>query len=1091
VSQIKFWSLNVLFIGAGRKGAPGSGILILNEWGSEDEDCVGQIFDLKEERNRSEIEHVHSLMQDFQQNIQQQEKCFRRFAEHYTLLKSSCENNRQPSEISSILQLNVLDQWAFWLDAFHTQHCQKEPLESILKKLDQNFQNLETKVDKIENIISMIDNPTRRVTLAKLIANSARSDCYTISEKILDDLIESDPFWYPSAHYYKAFIIVNKTKNIQGNKHQFLKEMFAAENLITKHVDMQMSFIAIVSSTHAKEQTAFFPIEAYKKQKQNDIYLLELFLHSISNMIGRYCQVKGIITEGMAAEKAPTAFEILIKNNFINLCQVNPEFCVPSHDQVIENISFSYGVSPTTIKKVVQSAGGFTERQLEKKLNAAFEWTRKTFWTKLVQLNVLTKAQEVIRINPTQVEEHKLCLQEQILTEKYNIWYNPPEQSDNGNEEAVFFPKDYIKEMLGEEYQSKKKDFSSNKLAFLHKEKLSEIQNEISPKLQITDLERLGIDQTDAKLVWRELVQCGIIENHGTLKKLTGKWECSDCPLYGEPVSHILLRKFSVNFIFQAWLEPNGPNVSAITLLPMKPSRGLLDDLFSARVLSPPSVPDNDSVNLQGDGIFEFLKNKIWCDDLHEKIPDSKDREIILNYLRANQAAYANLETPIASLKPLRQQLQESLSGGANVDNINTELAIFNLIGFDDIFELNAKKWSNNMNCRASVILAIGLAQIVIGAVTEIWSLGALTNVASGLISEGISDILYTVSALQSGNNFTYRDYSRHKAESVLLTAAMMGFGFTFRKGIKSFNIAQAVVPSAAPGILEAAKKVVKTTASRVIQAITISIVHQQIAKLVAEGLGNYCEEVRKKIFSYLEEKLKQVQGLRQTLATLYQKCGQESHKVVSNCLSQAFNPVVDTWSGAFGQVLSKACGTLSNAYQIAMRKMSSSLLLSSSGPKSNWALLLNFAAVLAADCGQWFVLAQRNLSEKLNSFQKGLSDCLNERRENKNGNFSQKDSEIFIDASVEKLRTQLNNEAEKLVRAFTTTLLQAGASFVFEKINSSLRNRSRQHKANKLRKKFEQLKSEEREQSPGIFWNKSNRYLAACIKLMKKTRFV
>ena len=138
----------------GRKGAPGSGILILND--SDSVDSVGRIFDLKEERNRHEIQHVNNLRQDFQYNIKIQENCFRKFSEHYQVLKDSCKTNEITDDISNNIQLSALDKWAFWIDTCHSQGFQHQSQDKLLQQLELCFKDLMRKASNVEKCGKML-----------------------------------------------------------------------------------------------------------------------------------------------------------------------------------------------------------------------------------------------------------------------------------------------------------------------------------------------------------------------------------------------------------------------------------------------------------------------------------------------------------------------------------------------------------------------------------------------------------------------------------------------------------------------------------------------------------------------------------------------------------------------------------------------------------------------------------------------------------------------------------------------------------------------------------------------------------------------
>ena len=101
---------------------------------------------------------------------------------------------------------------------------------------------------------------------------------------------------------------------------------------------------------------------------------------------------------------------------------------------------------------------------------------------------------------------------------------------------------------------------------------------------------------------------------------------------------------------------------------------------------------------------------------------------------------------------------------------------------------MTEQKWSWKMIFRASAIIVLGIAQVALGALIQIKFAGLMTHVASGLMSEGISDITFAVSALWSGNNFTWSDYGRHKLMSIAITAGSIGIAAAFSLVVSSFS---------------------------------------------------------------------------------------------------------------------------------------------------------------------------------------------------------------------------------------------------------------------------------------------------------------
>jgi hypothetical protein len=336
-----------------------------------------------------------------------------------------------------------------------------------------------------------------------------------------------------------------------------------------------------------------------------------------------------------------------------------------------------------------------------------------------------------------------------------------------------------------------------------------------------------------------------------------------------------------------------------------------LEDLFYSRLIQPPTVPDDNSVDLSGDGYISFLKNKVWADEFHEKFPDSKDQDNILSYLRSKQAAYANLETSVASFKPLAQQMEES---GQKLDNISTELAAFMLAGFDDVIVLSEQKWSKWMLIRSAVVIAFGIAQVVVGVVIQLKTAGLMTNVAAGFISEGISDILFAVSALRSGNNFSWGDYGRHKIESIVITVGAIGVGCLLTRGVKFFKYGYKVAGPALQGASTStsvvslgwkavAQEAAKITASKIARSAAVSLINQGVHMVVTEYLKKYCHSLANKLHSFLQDKFRDVEQLKETIRSIYRKFGHSATGKINEIVAEIFAPGGSSWFDSIDKV--------------------------------------------------------------------------------------------------------------------------------------------------------------------------------------------
>jgi hypothetical protein len=118
--------------------------------------------------------------------------------------------------------------------------------------------------------------------------------------EILDKLINAtDIFFSPAAFYYRAFILLAKIKTENEKKGELILTLRNAENILNDHIDMQIYFNQI----HQSEQApSFCVVDGYKKQKENNIDILEYLIDSIQSLLGSNYLSDLEIEEGLKGE---------------------------------------------------------------------------------------------------------------------------------------------------------------------------------------------------------------------------------------------------------------------------------------------------------------------------------------------------------------------------------------------------------------------------------------------------------------------------------------------------------------------------------------------------------------------------------------------------------------------------------------------------------------------------------------------------------------------------------------------------------------------------------------------------------------------
>ncbi len=309
---------------AARKGEPGSGILILLDQDSPIHQ--GKIFEMKTERNRKESNNISELKENYENNVKFQEACFKKFSLVFKRLKETMVNLCLDAEVKDFVCKSAIDFWALLIDTIDSEKMKNQSHKHISHHLDEELKTLKVKNGNLEEIINSAlewtKSPARNIALSKYLATKKEKTEFSLAKNLLDKLIAEDEFWYPQAHYYRAFVLVNQTEDIRNNMTPFIRELFATEKILDEHIQMQLMMSATVMKiSSSKMMSTMLPLNAYKEQKENVVQLLEIFKGSINQLLGSPCSESGIATEtGLESDRAKFVFQKLMNMGFICHC---------------------------------------------------------------------------------------------------------------------------------------------------------------------------------------------------------------------------------------------------------------------------------------------------------------------------------------------------------------------------------------------------------------------------------------------------------------------------------------------------------------------------------------------------------------------------------------------------------------------------------------------------------------------------------------------------------------------------------------------------------------------------------------------------
>ncbi|XP_076676897.1 uncharacterized protein LOC143373477 isoform X2 [Andrena cerasifolii] len=314
-----------------------------------------------------------------------------------------------------------------------------------------------------------------------------------------------------------------------------------------------------------------------------------------------------------------------------------------------------------------------------------------------------------------------------------------------------------------------------------------------------------------------------------------------------------------------------------------------------------PKIPLNFSPEASCKNELTKMQN---IDKMVEKVLDNRlqlSKESTIKYivrtLEQSRSTLKSLTVPNGTLKPLTEFCSQGKF--ANIEEVH----IFLLNGLDELLQLGEKKWTREMLFNTAIVVAMGITQIAVGAVIELYSVGCMTHVGAAFVNEGVNDIFYAAGALKSGY-FNWNDYGQHKLQSLMSTAASVGIGAYLSKGTQVSRYGHKL---AGPNFEAGGKKVAemcgnqlikeagwmagKAVVTRIIlktvEGIAFGFANATVDMLVENYLRTLCEGIASNILSDVEREVDR-HNISTSLRKAYTILGEEEARKKMNDLTQS-----------------------------------------------------------------------------------------------------------------------------------------------------------------------------------------------------------
>ncbi|XP_017266578.1 uncharacterized protein LOC108232940 [Kryptolebias marmoratus] len=159
----------------------------------------------------------------------------------------------------------------------------------------------------------------------------------------------------------------------------------------------------------------------------------------------------------------------------------------------------------------------------------------------------------------------------------------------------------------------------------------------------------------------------------------------------------------------------------------------------------------------------------------------------------------------------------------------------------------------------ALLVFFLGILQIIAGALLVVFTAGTLAQVGMGLITEGISDCIYGIEALVTGD-FSWKSWAIEKAISIGVSLISCGIGKLIAKGFKACKMALKGLGKKLKALPKFFSRQTKNSLSVVTKTNMKNAVKSAAKKIVEEviiqGLGKAEEEILKQILNGIKNEV-------------------------------------------------------------------------------------------------------------------------------------------------------------------------------------------------------------------------------------------
>ncbi|EFN87607.1 Protein translocase subunit secA [Harpegnathos saltator] len=319
------------------------------------------------------------------------------------------------------------------------------------------------------------------------------------------------------------------------------------------------------------------------------------------------------------------------------------------------------------------------------------------------------------------------------------------------------------------------------------------------------------------------------------------------------------------------------------------------------------------------EGPTETIKTII---DAHNHFSKKATMKNIVNTLKALKNAFKGLDLPDCSMIPLLEHV-ETIGSFSSGDYPSEELDIFATNGLGDLLVAQEQLWSWKMIFRCAAVVVFGIMQIILGNMIEMFSAGTMLCLAGALISEGMNDIFFAISAFRRGS-FSWKSYMHHKVMSLAITGLTFGLGTMFSSANKTSSYANKIIGFVSTagtkitttsgkqvfnelmrkGTYLLTKKFTKRIVMSTVQSFAFSLTSASVDWVVDKYLHNLCRNIGFSMMVKIDQVVEQ-HIMSDTLTTAYQTLGRQNATTMIRDLTN------DYFASGITSELSRICSRL------------------------------------------------------------------------------------------------------------------------------------------------------------------------------------